>query len=229
MKYVIHFTSDFDKLKSIIASLSLRLHYCKEEFCLGDKKVSNAAHSLISFSEYDIATIDREIITYGKFGIAFTKSWVDTHKIHPVLYIDKNSVVANSLADLLIARRKNAATQLSPNIRLSIMTIKCFTKNAKGYNSKLKKYDFDFRGENEWRFVPTKKQIGGRLISQDRSKYIAKQDYYNKQLEKYPLTFTVNDIEYIFIQTQKQLVEVEKILSINSQKIKISKWKTKLK
>ena len=226
MKYIIHFTSDFEKLKSIIISQSLRLNYCKEEFYLGDKKISSAAHPMISFSEYDISTINDEKITYGRFGVAFSQSWIEKHKIHPMLYIEKHSVLANSLADLLIARRKNAKTQLAPLVRLSIMTIKCFTKNAKGYNSYFNRQNFDFRGENEWRYVPTKKQIGGRLISQDRSKYMAKQDYYNKQLEKYSLKFTRKDVEFVFIESNEQLNEIIKLLSIDKQKVRLSKWQT---
>lgn len=229
MKHIIHLTSDFDKLKSIVETSSLRLHYCKEEFCLGDKKISSAAHPMVSFSEYEIATIDKEKITYGKFGIAFTKSWAGKHKIHQVLYIDKNSLVATSLADLLVARRKNAKEQLSPKVRLSIMTIKCFTKNANGYNSYFKKNDFDFKSENEWRFVPPKNQIDGKLISQDRSKYLARQNFYNKQLEIYPLRFSSSDIEYIFVETQEQLLEIHNLTSIDMSKIKISGWSTDCK
>lgn len=226
MKHIIHFTSEFDKLKSILTSQSLRLHYCKEEFYLGDKRISSAAHPMISFSEYEISTIDNEKITYGMFGIAFSKSWIDKHRIHPVLYIDKNSIVANSLADLLKARRKNAKTQLSPNIRLSIMTIKCFTKNGKGYNSYFKLKDFDFRSENEWRYVPTKKQIGGKLISQDRSKYMERHDFYNDQLLGYPLKFTIEDIEIVFVKSDEQLKEVKDLFSIDEHKVRVSKWRT---
>lgn len=56
--------------------------------------------------------------------------------------------------------------------------------------------------------VPTKKQINGKLISQSRSKYLAKQEYYNSQLEKYPLIFNESDIEYIFVSTKKQVDEI---------------------
>jgi hypothetical protein len=205
----------------------LRLHYCKEEFCIGDKKISRAAHPMISFSEYDVMQLSLKKITYGKFAIAFSQSWVEKHRIHPVLYIDKNSIVGNSLADLLKARRKNANTQLAPNIRLSIMTIKCFTKNAVGFNSYLNKPDFNFRDENEWRFVPTKQQIGGKLISQDRSKYLAKQNFYNKQLEDYPLKFNPEDIEFIFVESNTQKEEILKRFPIEKAKIKISNWKIK--
>ena len=106
------------------------------------------------------------------------------------------------------------------------MTIKCFTKNAKGYNSYFNCQNFDFREENEWRYVPTKKQIGGRLISQDRSKYMDKQDYYNKQLEKYSLKFTRKDVEFVFIESNEQLNEIIKLLSIDKQKVRLSKWQT---
>lgn len=226
MKHIIHFTPEFDNLKKIIISNCLKLHYCKEEFYLGTKKISSAAHPMVSFSEYDIRKIDKENITYGKLGIAFTKSWIYKQKIHPVLYIDKDSIIAQSLASLLIARRKKATEQLSSNIRLSIITIKCFTKNAQGYNSYLKMNNFDFRSENEWRFVPTKKQIGNKLISQDRKKYIAKQDFYNQQLEPYSLNFSLSDIEYIFVETKEQITQIQKIISIDTSRIIISNWTT---
>lgn len=226
MKHIIHFTPDFDRLKRIVKSNFLQLHYCKEDFYIGDKKVSSAVHPMVSFSEYDVSTIDRENITYGKFGIGFSRTWIDKCKIHQVLYIDKNSIIANSLANLLIARRKKASEQLSPKVRLSIMTIKCFTKNAKGYNSHFGLPDFDFKNENEWRYVPTKKQIDGKLISQDKRKYLARQDFYNNQLVEYPLLFTTNDIECIFVGTQEQSNEIQRLISIDKRKIKISKWTT---
>lgn len=228
MTHIIHFTNSYDNLNSILQSKSLHLHYCKEDFCLGDKKVSRAAHPIISFSEYNVSTIDKKTITYGKFGIAFSKQWIEKHRIHPVLYVEKNSLIAQSLADLLIARRKKALDQLSSNVRLSIMNIKCFTKNSRGYNSYLKIDDFDFKREKEWRYVPTKKQIEGKLISQSRKKYLAKQDYYNKQLEKYPLTFSITDIEYLFVNTQKQVDEICKLSTIDKSRIRISRWKTKI-
>lgn len=226
MKSIIHFTSEFETLKTIINSSSLRLFYCKEDFCLGDRKVSSAVHPMVSFSEHIIKTIDKKKITYGKFGIGFKKTWVVKNKLHTVLYVDKNSLIANSLTDLLVARRKNAKTQLAPNVRLAIMTIKCFTKNANGYNSYFNVSDFDFKSENEWRYVPTKKQIDGKLISQTKSKYLAEPDYYNNQLKDYPLKFRVSDIEYIFVATEQQRQIISNLISIDKDKIKISKWST---
>lgn len=226
MKSIIHFTSEFETLKAIINSTSLRLFYCKEDFYLGKKMASSAVHPMVSFSEYTIETIDSEKITYGKFGIAFKKSWVIEKKLHPVLYVDKNSLIASSLADLLTARRKNAKTQLTPKIKLAIMTIKCFTKNAIGYNSYFKTENFDFKSENEWRYVPTKDQIKGKLISQSKSIYLTKPEYYNDKLKDYSLKFIIPDIEYIFVSNNLQKRTIEQLNLIPKDKIKISNWTT---
>lgn len=229
MKQIIHFTPCFDKFKSIIESKSLHLHYCKEDFCIGDKTISRAVHPMVSFSEYDISTIDNENITYGRFGVAFSREWVGKYKIHQVLYIERDSILANSLAYLLIARRKNATKQLSSKVKLSIMTIKCFTKNSRGYNSHWAIHDFDFKSENEWRYVPTKEQIDGNLISQDRRKFKGNENSYNEKLVNYPMRFSANDIEFLFVKTQEQIDEILKLISISRERVRISSWKTELK
>jgi hypothetical protein len=208
----------------------LKLNGSDEEFYLGNKKVSSAAHPMVCFSEYDIATIDKKVITYGKFGIAFTQSWVEKHNLHQVLYVDRNSLVAKSLATLLSARRVKA-TKLPPEVRLSIMMIKCFTKNAKGYNSHFKEdnFDFDFKSENEWRYVPSKLEIEGKLISQDSKKYKDRKKYYNGQWGKYSLKFDDNDIVCVFVESVKQVEEIKTLFSIDSKKIRISNWTTERK
>jgi hypothetical protein len=117
--------------------------------------------------------------------------------------------------------------KLASNIKLSIMMLKCFTKNTKGYNSKLKKKDFNFKGENEWRYVPEKRQIGGGFISVNQKSYLEKgEDFYNDKLLDYPLAFTKDDIEYIFVETKAQKLEIEKAFLIDINKIEISRWAT---
>ncbi len=229
MNQIIHITKNFCKLKSILESKILKLNGSDEEFYLGNKKVSSAAHPMVCFSEYDIKTIDKRVITYGKFGIAFTNSWVEKHKLHQVLYVDKNSLVAKALAALLSARRVTAVTQLPLHVKQAIIEIKCFTKNAKGYNSHFKKDDFDFKSENEWRYVPSKAEIEGKLISQDSKKYKDRKTYYNEQWGKYSLKFDDSDIVCVFVESAKQVEEIKTLFSIDSKKIRISNWTTERK
>jgi hypothetical protein len=155
MGSVIHFTEKFNTLKSILSEYSFRLYYCREVFYLGDEISSSAVHPMVSFSEQVVRNINSKNITYGKFGIGLRKEWIEKKKLHPVLYLDRNSHVAKALSDLLKARRKKAEIELAAHVRLSIMAIKCFTKNAVGFNSYFKMDNFNFRAEKEWRYVPT--------------------------------------------------------------------------
>ncbi|EJH8474816.1 hypothetical protein NF459_004648, partial [Escherichia coli] len=167
---LIHFTSDYGKISSILRSQYLLLKYCRETFSNTKGIIaSSAAHPMVSFSNYDEDELIKTPITYGHFGIQFKWEWVKENNISPVIYMQNNSPAAEGLEALLNERKKNKL--LSPKIRLAIMKLKCFTKNAVGNNSKMKDTDFDFTREKEWRFVPTLKQIDGNRISENRSTY----------------------------------------------------------
>jgi len=224
MKHIIHFTSHFSKLSSIINTSSLRLKYCQEDFSLGDKMISRAAHPMVCFCNHDIDQLQSVTITYGRYGIAFTDEWVRKNKLHPVLYFDKASVLADALAKLLKARQNKEDSKLPDNLRLPIITIKCFTKNAQGYNSALKIDNFNFAEEREWRFVPNKKDIDDALISQNRSTYLKNKAAHNRKLLPFPLRFTSNDVSRIFVATDGEAKILEE-KGIEKDKISLSKWK----
>lgn len=225
MKYLIHFTTDFKNLENILDTFSLKLSYCQEEFYLGDKKISSAAHPMVCFSEYDTKELLAKTITYGCYGIAFHWSWVLKRKIEPVLYLFNRSAAANALADLLKARQNNV--ELPSRLRLPIMTLKCFTKNAVGYNSCMRIKDFKFHEENEWRYVPRKNEIGGGLISQNRSTYLRNKNYYNKKLEPYSIGFTLKDIAVVYVKNMTDKTLLSKTIGLDARKIKVAPWKTK--
>lgn len=225
MKHIIHFTDKFSKIENILKTSTLKLAYCKEEFYLGKERISSAAHPMVCFSEYNINELMTKTITYGQYGIALSAKWVTKNKIHPVLYIDKDSDLACSLAKLLRARQNKQDSMLPDNLRLPIMTIKCFTKNSVGNNSRLSKKDFNFRDECEWRFVPSKKDIGNGLISQDKSTFQQKKNQYNDSLKTFPLKFNYNDIEEIFVTTEDESTMICKTYNIEKNKILISNWK----
>lgn len=221
---IIHFTDKFRTLQSILSEKSLRLCYCKEDFYLGTRKISSAAHPMVSFSKFDINRLKNKVITYGKYGIAFSESWQTSKGINPVLYIDNISPAANALASLLRARRNSEVSNLPGNLRLPIITLKCFTKNCVGFNSYFQRHNFKFYEENEWRFVPRKGEIGNGYISLDRKKYNKNKQQYNDRLIPYGLKFSLEDIEAIFVKNEKQRQQVMDELSIEGTKIKIAKW-----
>ncbi|WP_158211181.1 abortive infection system antitoxin AbiGi family protein [Myroides phaeus] len=198
---LIHFTSKIEYLVSIIEESQFRLKYCKEEFCITNETiVSKNVHPMVCFSEQNLKEIQNKEITYGKFGISLSTDWIIKNNIQPVMYIEKNSPVANSLAILLEHRR---SLPEGHKLRLPIMTIRGFVKNTVGYNSYFDQKDFVFKTENEWRFLPSKKQIGNGYISENRTTFLSNEDKYNSKLIKYPLRFTHQEITKIFYDDEQ--------------------------
>lgn len=221
---LIHFTSSYENIESILDNECLWLKYCKEDFFNASGKVASAAvHPMVCFSNYDEEELPKQTITYGQFGVQFTWDWAKRNNISPVIYMQRNSMAASGLEVLLNERRKN--TILSKKIRLSIIQIKCFTKNAIGYNSKMKDDNFDFTKEKEWRFVPSYNKIGNSRISQNRSFYNKdnnKTDM-NIRIQSYPLKFTDNDINCIYIQEKFRDQFLTKFPKL-AAKVKVSNW-----
>nr|MDC2856783.1 abortive infection system antitoxin AbiGi family protein [Ningiella sp. W23] len=79
---IIHFTKKFEFLNSILDSKSFRLKYCCEY--IGDEKgkiVSNAAHPIVSFSEFDDNELEHKKVTYGRYGIALKKIGLESAEL----------------------------------------------------------------------------------------------------------------------------------------------------
>ena len=226
---IIHFTSSFENLTSIIKTASFRITYSKEDFKIGKLRISSAAHPMVCFSEQKIIELSNRVITYGKYGIGFTKEWARKKKLSPVIYISEYSMAAKGLAKLLRARQNQEKSNLPDSLRLPIMQLKCFTKNEKGYNSHLKINSFDFKQENEWRYIPEKKDIGNGLISQNKSRFLKNPDYYNNKLLKYPFRFNIKDIKVIFVENSNEIDKLVNRYKIERNKIRIFNWKTEYK
>lgn len=222
---IIHFTRKFETLYSIVTSCSFRLGYCAEYF--GDKSgkvISRAAHPMVSFSDYSDEELSTKHITYGGYGIALSKKWAVENRLSPVNYVEKNSPVAQGLVSLLRARQENT---IPKSLRLPIIQLKCFTKHVYGFNSYLNEPNFDFKAENEWRFVPSIKQVGGNRISENFSTYQNNRQKYNQRLEKFPLRFTHSDIAFVYVNSAVEINELLAATGLPKSKIKFSSWQEK--
>lgn len=219
----IHITRYFDTVVQILKSRSLLLHYCREDFTQGTQTVSRAVHPVISFSAYRYNDLPRKKITYGKYGLAFSEDWVRRKRIHAVMYIHPDSLPAESLATLLRERREHD-THLSKEAKLAIMQVKCFIKNREGYNSHFNKKDFKFYRENEWRYVPSKRDIKGQYISESRSRFEMNPGLYNKKLKQFPLKFTLDDVLKIYVADDDEKDILVQAGLAPATKIEIRPW-----
>lgn len=230
METIIHFTGDLKTLKSILKSTSLKLSYSKENFYSNGNPVSKAVHPMVCFSEYRLDEIHTKNITYGNYGLGFTKEWARRKKIGAVLYVSQRSLAAKGMNTLLRARQNSQQFGLPKNLRLPIMELKCFIKNEQGYNSHFNKQDFDFKSENEWRFVPEKWEIEDNYISQSQSVFEKNREEYNRKLEKFPLKFELKDLQVVFVSNQNEIDLLVEEFDVPADKIRIASWKnSKLK
>jgi len=225
---IIHFTNEFGRLNSILSSRSFWLSYCGEYF--GDrtgKVISRAAHPMVSFSDYGDDELPKKQVTYGGYGLALNKSWALKNGLSPVNYVEKNSPAAQGLICLLKARQRGL---LPSSLRLPVIQLKCFTKHVYGFNSKFGEENFDFKAENEWRFVPSISQIGGNRISENFSSYDKDREKYNKRLRQYPLKYEFSDIKFIYVQTEEERAKVVSEFAefgLEDHTVKLSSWKQK--
>lgn len=221
---ILHFTKELKTIESILKSSSFKLEFCSEYF--GDKNriVSNAAHPMVCFSEYTDSELESRNITYGGYAVALSKTWARINGLSPVLYVEKNSQAAIGLGTLLKERQKHGKDAIPQKLRLPIMQVKCFTKHETGYNSYFDCDDFCFKSENEWRYVPTKTQIGGGYISLNRRTFLKNKERYNSRLSSFPLRFNHSDIVAIYVQTNDQAVELKMQFKDLASKIKLSNW-----
>lgn len=222
--HIFHITDEFEKLESIISSATIRLSYSKENFKANGAVISKAAHPMVCFSEYDIENIDDQKITYGQYAIGFEKEWARAKNIGPVLYVSQFSLAAKGMETLLKARQNMKKSNLPESLRLPIIELKCFIKNEIGYNSYTKEKKFDFKAENEWRFVPKKNEIDHFYISQNQSIYKKNFKKHNNMLLKHPFGFRLQDIKIIFVSSETERWNIHKKYHIDKEKIRISNW-----
>lgn len=162
---IIHYTDSFPILTSIVKE-GFKITYCSEVLKLGSRGASNAAHPMISFCDIPLSDSKQHFDAYGKYGIGLTKQWAKKMGVNPVIYVDRNSLFADVLSELLKERRKEK-TNLTQKQKNEILKIKSYAKNYSGplKRKSINNPDYKFYDEREWRLVPNKNQMNNALFS----------------------------------------------------------------
>jgi len=71
---IFHFTNSKTALKSILKDGGFKLTFCLEKFHL-DKGLLEAGIPMVSFCDIPLAKVEQHLKSYGKYGIALSKSW----------------------------------------------------------------------------------------------------------------------------------------------------------
>lgn len=163
---------------------------------------------------------------YGKFGIALTKGWGERNGLQPIHYINPQSNFAKQFQNSLnmaldsIANNINNTKEFDEISDTLLDQLKFMKPNTGKMNKKKgdKEYQVNknFHDEHEWRFVPdlSIKKAPELIIDPiDQEYYLAEKStkiFTNsmpKIRESY-LKFSVDDIKYIFVETEKDREEL---------------------
>jgi len=171
-----HFTK-FNYLRSIIEDGYFLPRYSFEMFNCQEKFI--VAYPMVCFCDISLSQITSHAKDYHKNGIGLTKTWGQTNKINPVLYIQKESYVHEILINLLNKQNfhsENGSSYLKVTDSLlrekifKLFELSAFFKPSRGKiwekterSFKLKSLPKsnlsraltkNFYNEREWRFVP---------------------------------------------------------------------------
>jgi hypothetical protein len=180
---------------------------------------------MISFCDIPLSLAKEQISKYGGYAIGMSKEWGITNRLNPVLYVEKNSIIANDLNNSrkefksiavsiteIVKNGKFVPKGLLPvvkNVTNAVDNYRNTLRFIKNYRGDLvrgkRKYpNYRFYDEREWRYIPD--------ISDNRIKpSIQEKDYieYRGKTRSKPLLKEINidfrapDIKYLIVKSKK--------------------------
>lgn len=234
-----HFTNSAEKLISILEK-NLVPRYCLENFDMfhftADRLDNDIelAIPMVCFCDIPLSKVKYHLSFYGNFGIGFTKEWGIKNSVSPILYIDKESATTKSIqeaifymlsirTDLYVAEKEHYEYQKYVNeTYLKILRLMRYLKPYQGKFWRNGQYlqDIRFYDEREWRFVPDV-----RLNEDDIKPWIDKIDFLDEikrstinskleKFEKYKLAYKPDDIKYIIVENDNQILSLIEALNL---------------
>jgi hypothetical protein len=229
-----HFTPKKEFLISILEN-DFRPRYCFETLScvevhspLGLGRIHDFAIPMVCFCDIPLSLTGKHLNTYGNYGIGLTKEWGMKNGLNPVLYVHFASTLKSMVNDSIevvnnldFDNRKHKLSEIADvpiNVDLLWETfdyLKFFTKPYQGPFKRPEKTieNVRFYDEREWRFVPRKKegdQWKKYMYEWDFNDEIRKQEQNDLiyQDDKAALMFTPNDIKYIIVKEESEILDV---------------------
>lgn len=223
-----HFTPEAEYLIGILENNFIP-RYSYEETTLNnglERSKMVGAIPMVCFCDISLGQINNHIKIYGSYGIGMTKEWGVKNKLNPLIYINQNSELADSISKLSSSIYNilgNSCNLDSQNAADDFFKLSKFLKPYMGdfiRNGELIK-NVRFYNEREWRYIPD--------LSEDKNieDVMCKEDFENKtklaqennKLSKYKLKFTPKDIKYIFIKDEREIHPmIQSLRQIKGQK-----------
>lgn len=208
---ITHFTKDLSSLQGILRE-TFKVKYCRE-ILRSSKGHFDIMVPVVSFCDIPFSQIINHIDSYGTYGIGLSKDWARKHGLNPVLYVDKDSKIANSFYGSffkMVLSRTRKITDFTIEERRTFDIIR-YMKNYQGdlvRENRPTIKDYRFSDEREWRYVlpPEEEKVGifynckGKQMAQIKKiKFFA-----NVLIEDERLSFGPDDINYIIVSKESE-------------------------
>jgi hypothetical protein len=222
-----HFTSKKDNLLNILDNEFLP-RYSFENVKLksdSEREVMAQAIPMVCFCDISLSQIQNHINEYGNYGIGMSKDWGIRNGLNPVIYINSDSSMSNSIHNLTlrISELLNLhCTETLKNTHDEFINLINFLKSYEGMSLKNPQNKVRFYDEKKWRYVPEIDFDERNSLSFKEYNDDIIRDRENRKLDKYKLKFNINDIKYIFINSNDEIHEfIEAIRNIKSSRYSI--------
>lgn len=193
-----HFTSSIDVLKLILKN-GIYPRYCLEDFgWFGYEKSKHIGYPMSCFCDIPLSRISEHTNFYGMYGIGFTKEWGLKNSLNPIIYLTEGGSVCDMVKFYCGITELNDIDETAKESQLFILLshVKPISGTMFMGGNIVEK---DFYQESEWRYVP---KVNTLIFQEDFENL---KDELNKEVEKYRLEFTPQDIKYIFVKTDSDI------------------------
>jgi hypothetical protein len=201
---VIHYTNHIDKLKGILSD-KFRLF-----FCLETVTGQQVAFPMVSFCDIPFSQIKAHTESYGSYGIGLSREWANNNNLNPVLYVNHNSHLEQTLKRYQEKLMEESKTSGKVDLEMSQLNIQilAFVKSFKGIIDRgTGPIEIIFYNEKEWRYIPHRSEIQKIQSSFHLwgPNYMNHKDRANDSLKDLRLYFAIGDIEYIIVKCESEI------------------------
>lgn len=225
-----HFTKSKEKLFGILKE-TFKPSFCKEKIDVDGRSPIELAVPMVSFCDLKLKDLQEQMKKYGNYGIGLTKKWAINNGLNPVYYVNKKSHLTKGFADSISSLYDYIDTvddgDEYTSLTMSYHALLNMYRFMKNYEGKLNRQNtrkiYRFADEREWRYVPPLNStwfhdfVNIKSISTKDKKEIL-----NNKIEHLKLVFEPEDIKYLIIENDSEIIDV-----INHLKKVKSKYDTK--
>lgn len=204
---LIHFTAEKEALKGILLD-NFRVFNCREAISFTGGLFCFVV-PMVSFCDIPLSEIKTHISKYGSYGLGLSKEWGVRNQLNPVLYLSKDSHLANSYkrAFLTFADRKGSKEWTEE--QKSFVDLMRYMKNYEGdlNRSGTTTPSYRFSDEREWRYVPPYDSDCEMISLASKYDQAKVKEAIDARLASHRLHFEPNDIKYIIIKDDTEILE----------------------